>query len=158
MNDTAVNQFIQIMQRMQKSNLNFRHDIGMPHSEYGVLQIIDCKGDKEDGLTITAISEAIQISKPAVSQIINAMEDKEMVERVTTKKDRRIVYVRLTSKGKDALKSARKIASQRLGLVLDQMGEVDAHEFLRLLDRFATITGELTLAKEQQAAKGNVEE
>jgi DNA-binding MarR family transcriptional regulator len=144
MENRTVNQFIQVMQRMQKNSLNFKHDIGMPHSEYALMQLIDCHAQKSDGLTVTALSELIQISKPAVSQIINVLEDKGYVERITTKKDRRIVYVKLTGQGEEALSGAREIASKRLMRVLDKMGEDDAQTFIQLFDKFSIILSDIS--------------
>lgn len=138
MNRDRVSQFVAIMQRMHKNNLNYKHKMGMPHGEFSMMQTIR-HNDKGDGVTMSELSEFSQITKPAVSQIINVLEDKGYVERVTTKKDRRIVRVSLTEEGERAVKASCEIASRKLNKVLDRMGQEDADAFLELLDKFSTI-------------------
>lgn len=136
MNQDRVSQFVAIMQRMHKNNLNFKHKMGMPHGEFTMMQTIR-HHDKGEGVTISELSEYSQITKPAVSQIINVIEEKGFVERVTTKQDRRVVRVRMTEAGEAAVKASCAIASRKLDKVLEKMGHEDADAFLKLLDKFS---------------------
>ncbi len=143
MKSDRINEFLKIMQRLHKNSLRFKSQTGIPHTEFHILQYLANHEQKETGVSISEISENIEISKPAVSQLVNALEEKGLVERVTTKKDRRVVYVVSTEAGMTLVKNTRKGMNARVEAILDQMGDEDAAEFLRLFDKFSQIMSEL---------------
>lgn len=141
MEDNKLEQFNKIMQSLHKFKLNVKDVCNIQHSEFPVLKLLSKRKDKP--VTITEISEKIQISKPAVSQIINALEDKGFVNRVYTKTDRRVVYVEITEKGTEAIEEAVKKRNEKINELLKQLGEEDAESFIRLLGKIANILGDL---------------
>lgn len=145
MENDYIRQFSQIMHRMHRSDLTLRLNTGFSRSEFGLMNFIACHQKKEqsEGVTISEISEFIQISKPAISQIVNALEEKELVQRLTTKKDRRVVYVSLTEKGQSELSHMKSMINGRILSVLEKMGEEDASQFIQLLDKFSQIMSEV---------------
>lgn len=130
---------VQIMQKFYKSTVNLKNIIEIPRSEFMMLKLIKSHSDENEGITVSMISELMEISKPAVSQMINVLEEKGYVERVTTKKDRRVVHVRLTEKGEKCLKKAMDSYMKNISVIFEKMGEDDAAEFLRLLEKFYQI-------------------
>lgn len=139
-----ISEFMRIMQLIHKSNANLKAQTGIPQSEFMVLQRIAC-GQKEnsEGITISELSNMVQISKPAVSQVVNALEEKNLVERITTKKDRRVVFVVLTKEGENTISEIHKLMSGKLNSVLERMGEQNSADFLRLFKQFAEIMSEV---------------
>lgn len=71
------------------------------------------------------ISAHIQISKPALSQVINKLEDKGLVERVVQKSDRRSVYVRFTRKGIGMFERQNAQMHEAINMVVEKMGYED---------------------------------
>lgn len=138
-----IQQLAQIMQRLHKNNQQLKIQNGIAHSEYMILQFIYCAQNKGTSTTISELSEVVQISKPAVSQMINALESKQWVERQPSKQDRRIVHVVLTEQGLEIVNTIRAFLSNRLILILEKMGAEDADDFLRLLDKFTNIMSEV---------------
>lgn len=145
METDKIRQLMKIMQRIHKSNQTFKMETGIPQSEYAVMNAIACRSmaKGQEGLTITEISEAILISKPGVSQVVNALEERNYVKRATTKKDRRIVYVELTDEGQETLKKMREAINERILGILEKMGEEDSETLLKLLDKFSLIMSEV---------------
>lgn len=133
---------VQIMQKFQKSTANLKNIIDMPRSEFMMLKLIKTNTKDNDGVTVSMISELLEISKPAVSQMINVLEEKGLVDRVTTKKDRRVVYVKLTDAGVQSLKKAMESYMSNINGIFEKMGEEDTAEFLRLLEKFYIIASE----------------
>ena len=76
------------------------------------------------------------MSMPAVSQMINLLEDKGYVERYLTKKDRRVVYVHLTPAGKDEFIKQKNHVAAIMDQIMDRIGETDIDELIRLLNKF----------------------
>ena len=81
------------------------------------------------------ISAHIQISKPALSQVINKLEDKGLVERVVQKSDRRSVYVRFTRKG--------------IGM-FEKMGYEDTLRFITLMKKFHEVVAQVDMEEIQR--------
>ncbi|AHM57995.1 transcriptional regulator, MarR family (plasmid) [Peptoclostridium acidaminophilum DSM 3953] len=133
---------VQIMQKFQKSTANLKNIIDMPRSEFMMLKLIKANTKDNDGVTVSMISELLEISKPAVSQMINVLEEKGLVDRITTKKDRRVVYVKLTDAGVQSLKKAMESYMTNINGIFEKMGEEDTAEFLRLLEKFYIIASE----------------
>lgn len=89
------------------------------------------------GVKISEISRFTCISMPGVSQTISHLVDCGYVKRLTTEKDRRIVYVKSTPKG-DALEAA---VSQAMFSFFDQaaenLGSEDTDSLVYLLNKLA---------------------
>ena len=52
-------------------------------------------------MKVSDLSEKLGLSNSTVSGIIDRLENQEMVERIRSKEDRRVVYVKLTDKCKE---------------------------------------------------------
>ena len=111
--------------------------------EFFMLHKIAClskqAGPEKPGAKITDLSIAAEMSKPAVSQMLNSLEDKEMIERVMTKDDRRVVYVCLTEKGKQQLDLAAQEMKEQVSKIVDALGPEDTAELTRLLGKLYAI-------------------
>ena len=74
--------------------------------------------------------------------MINVLEDKDYVERISTKNDRRIVYVRLTELGEHSLEKALQSFLQVANQIFGRMGEKDTETLLGLLDKLYLIVSD----------------
>jgi DNA-binding MarR family transcriptional regulator len=133
---------IQTMHRFQKISINSKIMGEMPRSEIKMLKLIKFNSTEAAGVTISTLSEHLTISKPAVSQMINVLEGRGYVERITTKNDRRIVYVRLTEAGEQSLEKALQSLMKVLNEIFGKMGEEDTKTLLALLDKLCIITSD----------------
>jgi DNA-binding MarR family transcriptional regulator len=114
----------------------------MSHSEFIMMKLIQDKTEEEKGVKISTLSSFLMISNPAVSQMINTLETKGYVERITTKNDRRVVYVTLTKLGEANLEKACQSFVRVASDILGKMGQEDTETLLRLLDKLYRIADE----------------
>jgi DNA-binding MarR family transcriptional regulator len=134
----------QTVQKFQKISINSKIMGEMPRSEIKMLRLIKMHTTEEAVVTISTLSEYLAISKPAVSQMVNVLEDRGYVERITTKNDRRIVYVRLTEAGELSLEKALQHLMKVLDEIFGKMGEKDTIKLLELLDKLCSIMVDCT--------------
>jgi Transcriptional regulators len=111
--------------------------------EFFMLHIISHRSreasPEKPGAKITDLSIAAEMSKPAVSQMLNSLEDKGMIERIMTKNDRRVVYVCLTEKGKQQLALAAREMEDLMEEVVRELGPEDTAELVRLLGKLHAV-------------------
>jgi len=140
MDSSNAEKIFRVMQKFQRIGLNTK--IGeIPRSEIMMLKMIKKISDT-NGVTISTLSEFLEISKSAVSQMINALEDKGFVERITTKNDRRLVYVRLTANGEQCMAKQSQTLLKGMTEIFAKMGEEDTEDLLRLLNKLYLIVSE----------------
>lgn len=119
---------------------------GMHNADFSVLHSIDhASRDSScgDGVKISHLSKLNRISMPAISQAINTLEEKGLVERKPGKDDRRVVCVHITKAGKKYLKDCYGQFMGYVTRIVDQLGEDDAHEFVRILNKMLDIITEM---------------
>lgn len=82
------------------------------------------------------VSLALEISKPAVSKLLNAMEEKELIVRERRENDRKSVYLALTDKATGLLEQQKATASVVTKKIFAEMGMEKAKEFLANMTLF----------------------
>ncbi len=113
-------------------------------SEFFVLAMIDeyhheQKEEEEKGVMVSTLARCVKMSNAATSKLLRTMEGKGYVERVLDDQDRRLVYIRLSSYGKELISQSKQRVFAKTCRVFDQLGERDAAEFLRLTRRLLEI-------------------
>lgn len=96
------------------------------------------------------ISAHLQISKPALSQVINKLDDKGLVERVTQKSDRRSAYIRFTRKGMGMFERQNAQMHEVVSLVVEKMGYEDTLRFIALMKKFHEVVAEIDMEEIQR--------
>lgn len=121
----------------QKQNNNLFPQ--MNQSESGVflamLQIASEQPDTEL-FSLGELNSYLDYTRPNLSQTINKLEDKNYVERITLKDDRRVTYIRLTDEGKKMLSEKYDSISDRMNKIKKEFGEEDIDKLIALLTRF----------------------
>lgn len=92
----------QIMVSMKKSLEGQYKDMNITGPQGMVVGTLAHCGE----MKISDLSERLQLSNSTVSGILDRLEKQNLIERVRSKEDRRVVYIRLTSE-------IKKIAEQR---------------------------------------------
>lgn len=93
--------------------------------EFYVLHHIFHQMDREtvNYITPTELSGAMEVTKPAISKMLNVLEDKGYIERKQDPKDRRAVYVTLTEKGREVRDESMNIMKTAVDRIIKQMGD-----------------------------------
>ena len=86
-------------------------------------------------LTPSELADRAWVSSARIANILRALEAKGWVEREHSKTDRRRVHVIVTNKGFQDLEIKRREFENRTAAFLEQLGETDTQEMVRLLRR-----------------------
>ncbi len=97
--------------------------------------ILLCLARADEALLSGELTEQCGLSTGRVANLLRQLEGKGLVVRRGDEEDRRKIYVSLTEAGyMEARRQQERIVSRRKAL-LSYLGEGDANEFVRLLER-----------------------
>ncbi len=137
-NSERMERIYQIIKQFQSVRMNIQTSGDISRSELFTLNMIR-KQSQFGNVSISALSEWLMISKSAVSQLINSLEDKGYVERIHARNDRRLVLVSLTETGKACLDRELIAFVNKLTQLFSALGESDTDELLRILAKLYDI-------------------
>ena len=123
----AVEQLIRIRNETSSALLS---ECGIPDitvKQIGYLKTIDEQGE----VTFTRLAEIMSNSKPTITELINRFESMECVYRERSPEDRRVIFIRLTEKGR----RIARVEEDALTLLVERMQESLDHDDLDLLVR-----------------------
>lgn len=128
--------FFKLVKRFPNLKLKQSAIIGLTRSEYELLVILKLNiDDQKTAISVSEISNLLQITPAGVTHLINPLEEKGFIKRLSDPNDRRIVLVALTKKGtKTAETMIADIQKELIGLV-NYLGEGDSMELARLMSR-----------------------
>lgn len=93
----------------------------------------------EKGASVSDIQQNLHISKPAVSQTLNSLEQKGYILRTIDLDDRRKIMVTLTPEGQVAFDKAQCIYQQALDDLLLQFGTQNTKQLITLINQLMDI-------------------
>jgi DNA-binding MarR family transcriptional regulator len=103
---------------------------GLTTEQFAVLGAIDYFARP---MNITDLARWLERSTNSVTMLVDRMVKAGLVRRVRSKRDRRVVSVTFTSKGKDAVKPATQASFEVIRKILLQLPYEDRNNLLRLL-------------------------
>lgn len=116
---------------------------GISKGEFATLHLLQQlekkKAEDVPGVKASVLSTAAEMSRPAVSQMLNALEGKELIERVIAQTDRRVVYVRLTQAGRERLTACARQMNRLLDVLIEKLGAEDTQELTRIIGKLYEI-------------------
>jgi len=108
---------------------------GLTTPQIMVLKAIHELGD----VTIKRISIEVSLSQATVTTILNRLEERTFVERVRSCIDKRVVNVRLSEKGAQALKDAPSLLHEKFIENFESLAEWEQTQILSSLQRVASM-------------------
>jgi DNA-binding MarR family transcriptional regulator len=85
----------------------------------------------------SALASLVGVTAGNITQIINSLEKRGLIERTVDPADRRKVMISLTASGKEAVKRAGAAYREAYSGLFSDLGEKKTAEFTKLLDRSA---------------------
>ncbi len=111
---------------------------GVSQQEFFLLQLIAShEDDKQQGICVSDLAQQMKVSAPAISRRLGTLEEKGLIERRSNHEDRRNTYVKLTSDGSKIREETCKKMDALICRVIEEVGEKDVTEMIRLWNRFA---------------------
>ncbi|GAB6927666.1 MarR family transcriptional regulator [Paenibacillus sp. JCM 10914] len=87
------------------------------------------------GMKVSEISEMMNVTSPTITQFINALECKGLVERVMDQRDRRVVRVQMTAAGEEVVTQAFANLHQHFNGLVEYLGEEASVKLTELLTK-----------------------
>lgn len=107
---------------------------GITRSEFELLVFISINQDEDlRAYSVSQLGKVLHITPAAITHLINPLEDLGYLERFSDKKDRRIVLLRLTEKGKSLAENLIGHFQNRLAGLINHLGEEDSKAFIRIM-------------------------
>lgn len=94
------------------------------------------------GMYVSELAELMQVTPPAVSRMLRSLEQKDYIERVVDRADRRTTYIVLLPKGDAERCELERRALAFSGHVIDRLGEEDTASLLRIWGHLTDILAE----------------
>ncbi|MBI5415256.1 MAG: TolC family protein [Candidatus Omnitrophica bacterium] len=94
---------------------------------------------------MTELARAFHISKPAATGLIDRLIAQKMVERILSDKDRRVVMVRLTAKGRGVVRGVSEHRRRSFMKVFARISPDDRRQHVKILEQVVKILNEKTL-------------
>ncbi|HTJ80820.1 MAG TPA: MarR family transcriptional regulator [Polyangiaceae bacterium] len=106
-------------------------EVGLTGPQLTVIKLLDTFGD----LSLSSLSERIRAQNSTVTGIIDRMEREGLVTRERSTSDRRVVFIRLSDKGKEMAKAIRVEPMEIFRAVLSTLSKDDTKDLVRILGK-----------------------
>lgn len=131
-----VDEIIDLFASVKKVKWQSFEKFDLKPSEYTLIRTIYTNSKESDKfIKITELSNILDITPAAITHVINSLEDKELIERITTKDDRRVVYIKLTDAGINKYLELNKRSEENLLNLVEYLGNEDSNELIRILNK-----------------------
>jgi MarR family transcriptional regulator, organic hydroperoxide resistance regulator len=111
-----------------------RNKDGLTHAQLHLLRVLDEKGGE---LPASRLAESADLTPTTVTQMVDGLAKHELVERVRSDEDRRMVFIRLTEAGRQACQRQRAIYEARTRELLADATAEELDQAARVLRRVA---------------------
>jgi DNA-binding MarR family transcriptional regulator len=117
-----------IAKSQRPANFSAWREIGLSHAQIGMLFMLVHHHDAN----VKQISEYLGITKSAITQLMDPLVEKDLVTRQNDPKDRRIVRLQLTEKGKKAVKEVKKLKFAGMRSSLNRLTDQDLEDLAKI--------------------------
>ncbi len=122
----------QLIRLRNETSCAILSECGVPDitvKQIGYLKIIDEHGD----VTFSRLAEITRNSKPTITEMINRFESIECVYRERCPHDGRVLYIRLTEKGRRIARAEEFALSRLIERMMDSLDEDEMNVLVRIL-------------------------
>ncbi len=98
----------------------------------------------EDGLVLSDIGRRLFRDGPTITGIIDRLEQKKLVRRERSTKDRRVIRVFVTQKGFKLNENLMKVQDEAGRLIMKDFSDKDIDILEKILDKFLSVVADKT--------------
>jgi DNA-binding MarR family transcriptional regulator len=91
--------------------------------------------DKNEGISVSEISKALDVKKSTVSIAINQLINLGIVTKIQSDTDKRFYFLQLTPKGKDIMKMHKQIHEDTIKKILKILNPEEVESFIKLVNK-----------------------
>lgn len=107
-------------------------EFGLTGTQYNALRIL--RGAGSDGLPCSEIGERMITRDPDITRLLNRLEERGLVERTRDKRDRRVVYGKITAAGLKLLREMDRPIEKHGRAMLRHVGQERLKRLIELLE------------------------
>lgn len=138
----------EINSKLNHSIKNEFKDTGLTVPQIMVLKALS-KGNK---LKISEISKELSLVNSTVSGIIDRLEKQDIVSRIRSEKDRRIVYIELSNKGNEIINNNRVIINNFFNDTFDNLDNEEINTILAGLHKVKEVLDKKLLCEDMTSS------
>lgn len=131
--DRAVAEIEALLRQRRRSSMAWWRECDLSIAQLHLLATLNERGPT----TVGALADALAISAPSASSIVDRLVERGTVDRVRSTEDRRQVLVSLSEAGRRLADEMQGLSQTTLRAVLQQLEAGDLADLLRLLPRLA---------------------
>lgn len=102
-------------------------------TQRGILMFIAFEGP----VAMNKVSEKFALEKGSFTQIADTLEKMSLIERKRCEKDRRIIYLETTDKGKEVAMKIHKATEARINSLLSELSDTERDDFISSLEQIS---------------------
>ena len=117
----------------------FTGDAQLGKTEFRLLREIVMEGENGGKIISSQLARRLGITRSAVSQIVTKLEKKNIVKRVDSPTDKKIVYVQLSDRALALFEAQCEQANALMERVVKEFGEDRIRELILMYDEFSAV-------------------
>ena len=129
------NEMFETMQRMRQRRSTPPLPPGITRGEINALMMLSMMEARDEIVRPGMLAACSHATPGAVSQTLKSLEEKGLIVRRRGEGDSRSVTISLTNAGHEFEKEGRRLHDERFMHMLEFLGEDDAREFVRIVNR-----------------------
>ncbi|MDO4541344.1 MAG: MarR family transcriptional regulator [Bacillota bacterium] len=135
-------QYLAILHRTSHIAEDLQCNGDIPRGELNTIMAIGHFDYRPQGISSSELSREMKVTTAATSKMLKTLEDKKLIIRCMDKKDRRKVYVTLSSLGYELYRSTAAAQEEFMNRVFQRFGREKTEDFLRLWREFNKVLEE----------------
>jgi DNA-binding MarR family transcriptional regulator len=96
--------------------------------------------NKKDGISVSEISGLLDLKKSTISVAINQLIGLKIVKKIQSDTDKRIYFLKLTSKGKKIMEMHKQVHKNTIKKILNILEPDEVEKFITIVDKISLIT------------------
>lgn len=97
----------------------------------------------EDGITSSKLATNLNVSLPRVVSLLNSLEGKKLIKKITDEKDKRKTVIYITDIGRKLVLNKKKEAIDTITKIIERLDEEDINQYIRLVNKIGNIMEEI---------------
>ena len=144
----VIEELYQVFHRFHQCRLKFQKHGELANVEFFMLMGISIMMEKRGGgITLGDIIRTTEMSMSAASKKITILENKGLVRREISERDRRNVYITLTEQGKTLCMQEKEKKRAWFEEVVRRMGKEDTEKMVELINKMFDIMEQMEAEK-----------
>ena len=139
-----MNQELELVESMDKLNIlvhKFQTELlNGELKEYSLRQLYYIELiDKHEGISVSEISKTLELKKSTISIAINQLIELEIVTKIQSNTDKRVYFLKLTSKGKNIMKLHKQVHKNTIKKIINILNPSEVESFIKIVDKIAVL-------------------